>query len=254
MKTTRDRVRVAHGVVLGIGLLAMTARCSSSSSSGGPGGGDDGGSNDSAAGNDSTVGGDDGSHGDEGTGDTGPGGHDAAPADASDATTVAQDAPVDSPVDTGPGIADVNLPDVSFFDAGDGGVCNSLANGAGLVQPTRVIGTLPAGTGGTVEEGLYYLTAVTEYVVPEGGADAGTPGNAVGETVELVSQGSGTFPGPLGDADVQRARDVHVEHRQRHLHVQPANQPAHAVHVLVRHVGHAAPAPVVREGLQRPGH
>jgi hypothetical protein len=208
---TVGRARAALTVGLGTGLLVFTARCSSSSNPGDDVTTADASDLGDAAGGDSAA--PDGSEAaampdgsDAGApdgGDAAPAldGGDAASADAGDAGPVAaeasSDASSDGPNDTGASIVDADLPDVSFYDAGDGGLCNSLANGAVQVQPTRVVGTLPVGTGGTVEQGLYYLTAVQEYVSADSGVDASGTTGPLRETVELISEGGNTFRGAV---------------------------------------------------------
>ena len=43
--------------------------------------------------------------------------------------------------------------------------CNAIANGAPVVTPTIVDGTRPAGTGGEIKDGTYFVTGVTYYLV-----------------------------------------------------------------------------------------
>jgi hypothetical protein len=98
--------------------------------------------------------------------------------------------PVDAGFDVG--LPDVGLPDVSVFDANgtDGAVaCNNLPQTAQQISLTAGTGTFPTGTGGTVQPGLYHLTAALEY-----GTDGAVPSATLQETL-LLQPGSaaGTF-------------------------------------------------------------
>lgn len=53
----------------------------------------------------------------------------------------------------------------------DAGACTALANQGGVVDLTAVADTLPAGTGGTIEDGTYVLTDAKIYV-----GNTGQPG------------------------------------------------------------------------------
>jgi hypothetical protein len=93
----------------------------------------------------------------------------------------------------------------SELSSPDGGVCsasvpagqpcNTLANVATAIAPTCVTGTMPAGTGGTIVDGTYVLTAQTYYNLPS------CPTASISETV-VISGGCfqivfsvGTFAG-----------------------------------------------------------
>jgi hypothetical protein len=84
---------------------------------------------------------------------------DASVADASVADVAVADAAV----------ADGEVPDQGG-DAGscsanvpDGGACNTVVDVGGHVTPTCAAGVLPTGTGGTIAEGTYVLSAQTYY-------------------------------------------------------------------------------------------
>jgi hypothetical protein len=133
------------------------------------------------------------------------GGSDAGGTDAQEGSD-AQSLPEAQPIQEGGGQEagmeaglDVDIPDVTFYDApNDAGMCNALANGASDVSVIEVSGTLPTGTGGTVQAGLYFLMSATAFVadagVPEGGIlDAGMP-TIIREAIAVEPTAtSGTF-------------------------------------------------------------
>jgi hypothetical protein len=67
-----------------------------------------------------------------------------------------------------------------------GGACNSLANGASVVQEQQSPTTAPSPQGGgTPADGTYFMTALTDYTGP-GGA-SGPTGNSEQNTIEFTS-------------------------------------------------------------------
>jgi hypothetical protein len=164
------------GTVFGLGVVAACTGDDSSSHSG-----------DAAA--DTTM------HDSMPDGPAGDGQSDTSNDVAADGTSAdggAQDSAGDGDASSdGAGPRDANLPEVDFFDAdaGDGGACNDLANTATAIKPTVIVGTLPTGTGGTMVEGLYFLTAFNVYATS---ADAGAP-STYRETVEARTIGANQF-------------------------------------------------------------
>jgi hypothetical protein len=71
-----------------------------------------------------------------------------------------------------PGVCSANVP--------AGQPCNTLANVATSVTPTCVTEAMPAGTGGTIVDGTYVLTAQTYYNVPA------CPMSPISETVVIA--------------------------------------------------------------------
>jgi len=117
----------------------------------------------------------------------GDGGADAdadADADASDADA---DAKVDAAADVV--VVDVIKPDVVVIDAGppdvqppDGGACNALANGGAPVTMMQSNAPKPVAQGGSVNTGLYYLTAITYY-----NGQTGPIGSSVALTLDIAN-------------------------------------------------------------------
>ena len=74
--------------------------------------------------------------------------------------------------------------------------CNAIANGAPVVTPTIVDGTRPAGTGGEIKDGTYFVTGVTYYLAGfDGGVSESWKQTYVVTTankrVELASEPNG---------------------------------------------------------------
>jgi hypothetical protein len=121
----------------------------------------------------------------------------AADVSAGDTSLPATDAGGDSTAsgDSSPGsdasVADVNIPDVAYYDGADGGACNNLVNGAPSAPVTNVAGSLPVGTGGTVLAGTYFLSGAKVYMGDAGIPDAG--GQTARETLALDPTGTNTF-------------------------------------------------------------
>jgi hypothetical protein len=103
------------------------------------------------------------------------------------------DASLDAKSDGGPAdvvVVDAIKPDVVVIDAGqpdakpppDGGVCNALSNGASPVTMQQSNAQVPAAVGGSVNTGLYYLTAVTWF-----NGQTGPVGSSVALTLDVAN-------------------------------------------------------------------
>lgn len=87
---------------------------------------------------------------------------------------------------------DVVVDSAGFFDSAgdDGGVCNTLANPAPLVQQVNVATARPAGTGGSLVDGTYFKSADVIYTGP--GGNSGLTGYTVRETLVVTNSSTGT--------------------------------------------------------------
>jgi hypothetical protein len=117
--------------------------------------------------------------------DSTPATGDAATSDAHTDALPGTDAASDSPSDAVEEIAKEAGPQ-----------CNAIANGAPVVTPTIVDGTRPAGAGGEIKDGTYFVTAVTYYLVGfDGGVSESWKQTYVVTTankkVELASERNG---------------------------------------------------------------
>ena len=75
-----------------------------------------------------------------------------------------------TPTDAGSGV-ESGAPDAGSQDSepeGEGGACNTLANGAAVVAEENVNMNAPTPMGGPVSDGTFYLTAATVYTGPTG--------------------------------------------------------------------------------------
>jgi hypothetical protein len=113
---------------------------------------------------------------------------------ASDASSVAVDASTDAALPDEETAANADAAEASSDDATDGGAaCNTIANGAPVVDIVQVAADPPQPQGGTIADGTYWQTSLEVYTGPAG--PTGTTGTSQstalvqGTTVQLVSSG-----------------------------------------------------------------
>ena len=112
---------------------------------------------------------------------------DASAEGSRDGSADAADAPLDGARDA--------ASDVAILDSGDdgapldGGACTALPNTAPIISAMNVATARPAGTGGTVVDGVYFKTKHSKYT-GIGGA-AGPAGFTVRETLSVANAASG---------------------------------------------------------------
>lgn len=80
-----------------------------------------------------------------------------------------------------------------------GGACNSVAKSGPVVTITCASGAVPAGTGGTIVDGTYNLTAHVRYLADGGACSGGTDQSTeviAGTSVQVIG-GTGALSGTI---------------------------------------------------------
>jgi hypothetical protein len=158
-------MRSLRRVLVACALACIAVACGSSS--------DGGSQSNPTTGGDASAGADAMSSDAHSSGDSAMGDSSASDSSASDSAS-SNDSGVDSAADSSGDspspIPDGSIPDVAVFD---GGMCNALVNAGPQVTLVNVPQDPPAGKGGTIALGLYYLTKWEAYT-GQGGASGAT--------------------------------------------------------------------------------
>ncbi len=110
-------------------------------------------------------------------------------------TTPPADASSDASIPTEASAPDAAMPEDAADDTGGdaGAPCNTVANGAPVVDVMQVAADPPAPQGGTIADGTYWQTSVAIYTGPSGPTGASGTSQMTaeieGETVQIVSDG-----------------------------------------------------------------
>jgi hypothetical protein len=115
--------------------------------------------------------------------------------------TLTLQTPIDAGAPFEAGLADAASCSQPAIDAQQT-ACSSICNGATPIPEVEVSGSPPAGTGGTILDGTYFLTSRIQYSGTDGGTDGGTP-YTVQETLVLSTSGGITIAQDIQNSNGQ---------------------------------------------------